>query len=70
LGDNDSRGNLGPVLNGTGDLLTKDIRKIEVLNLLFTLLHTSRTCPHQSQVPETGGKVWRQEEIHICGEGI
>lgn len=57
------------MLNGAEDLLTKDMGKTDVLNLLFTLLHTGRTCPQQSQVPETGGKAWRQEDIHISGEG-
>ncbi|KAK4824554.1 LOW QUALITY PROTEIN: hypothetical protein QYF61_016158 [Mycteria americana] len=51
-----------PLLNEAGDLVTKDMEKVEVLNAFFTLVFTDKIGLQESQVLETRGKVWRKED--------
>ena len=50
-----ARENVGPLLNGAGDLLINEIKKSEVLNVFFTLVFSGRTCLQESQAPEASG---------------
>ena len=47
----------GVLLNGTGDLVTKDMEKAKVLNAFFTLIFTGNTGLLQSQVLEAHDKI-------------
>lgn len=48
--------NVGPLLNKTRDLMTKDAEKTETLNAFFDLISKGKT-----QVLETSRKVWRKK---------
>jgi len=48
--------NVGPLLSETGDLVTQDTEKAEVLNVSFVSVFTSKTSFQESQIPATGGK--------------
>ena len=51
-----TRGNVGLLLNGAGDLVTKDMEKAGVLGAFFALDFTGKTSLQQSQNPETREK--------------
>ncbi|KAK4826439.1 hypothetical protein QYF61_009136, partial [Mycteria americana] len=46
------RENVGPLLNGRRDLVTKDMEKAEVLNAFLASVFTGKICFRESQVPE------------------
>lgn len=50
---------MGPLLNKTRDLMTKDAEKSETLNAFFALI-----CKGKTQVLETSRKVWRKKDLH------
>lgn len=39
------------LLNGTGDLVTQDMEKAEVLNAFFALVFTGKTSLQESEAP-------------------
>lgn len=51
-----TRANVGLLLNGAGNLMTKDMAKVKILNTFFISVFTGKTCLQQAQVPETSGK--------------
>lgn len=59
--------NIGPLLNWTGDLVTKDMEKAEVLNALFVSVFTSKIGPLEPQAPESSVKAWSKEDLHLVG---
>lgn len=44
-----SRENGGSLLNGAGNLVTKDMQKTQLLNVLFALVFASKICLQESQ---------------------
>lgn len=40
-----------PLLNKTGDLITQDMEKVEIPNVTFVSVFTSKTGLQESQVP-------------------
>ena len=46
------RENVGLLLNGERDLVTKDMEKTEVLNAFLASVFTGKICLQESQVPE------------------
>ncbi|GAB0179532.1 hypothetical protein GRJ2_000418500 [Grus japonensis] len=46
------RENVGPLQNETGDLVTQDMEKVEVLNDFFALVFTGKCSSHTAQVTE------------------
>ena len=58
-----TRGNVGPLLNGIGVLVTKDRGKVKVLNAFFALVFTGKSSLQESQAPEAYGKVWSKEDL-------
>lgn len=51
-----TRENTGTILKQAGDLMTKGIKKAEVLNAFFISDFTGRICLHHSLAPEACGK--------------
>ena len=51
------------LLNGTGDLVIRDVEKAEEFHAFFTLVFASKTCLQEVQVPETSGTVWSREDF-------
>ncbi|GAB0207101.1 mitochondrial enolase superfamily member 1 [Grus japonensis] len=47
-----TRENVGPLQNETGDLVTQDMEKAEVLNDFFASVFTSKSSSHTSQSSE------------------
>lgn len=47
-----TRESMGPMLNGTRDLMTKKMVKVEVLHPFFTSAFTGKAGLQQSQVPQ------------------
>lgn len=45
--------NVGLLLRGAGDLVTKDMEKAEVINSFFALVFTGKTSCQQFQTRET-----------------
>lgn len=59
---------MSPLLNKTGDLVTQNTVKAEILNAFFTSVVTSKTNLQESQAPETRRKVWSKEDVTLVGE--
>ncbi|KFQ14566.1 hypothetical protein N330_13202, partial [Leptosomus discolor] len=47
-----TRGNVGPLLNEVGALMTEDTKKAELLNAFFASVYTAGDCPQEPQTPE------------------
>ncbi|GAB0195609.1 mitochondrial enolase superfamily member 1 [Grus japonensis] len=60
------RENVGPLRNETGDLVTQDMEKAEVLNDFFASVLTGRCLSHTAQVTE--GRDWENAEPPTVGE--
>ena len=52
----------------TGDLVTRDMGKAEVLNDCFVLVFTGKCSSHTTQVAEGKGRDWENEEVPTVGE--
>ncbi|GAB0201619.1 class II histocompatibility antigen, B-L beta chain-like [Grus japonensis] len=63
------RENVGPLWNETGDLVTWDMEKAEVLNDFFASVFTGKGSSHAAQVTEGKGRDWENEEPPTVGEG-
>ncbi|GAB0190395.1 mitochondrial enolase superfamily member 1 [Grus japonensis] len=61
-----TRENVGPLWNETGDLVTQDMEKAEVLNDFFASVFTGKCLSHTAQVTE--GRNWKNEEPPTVGE--
>ncbi|GAB0202834.1 hypothetical protein GRJ2_002749000 [Grus japonensis] len=60
------RENVGPLQNETGDLVTQDMEKAEVLNDFFASVFTGKCLSHTAQVTE--GRDWENAEPPTVGE--
>ncbi|GAB0190112.1 mitochondrial enolase superfamily member 1 [Grus japonensis] len=60
------RENVGPLRNETGDLVTQDTEKAEVLNDFFASVFTGKCLSHTAQVTE--GRDWENAEPPTVGE--
>lgn len=49
--------NVGLLLNGNGDMVTKTKEKAKAMNAIFASVFADKNGFHQSQVLETSGKV-------------
>ncbi|OPJ78851.1 hypothetical protein AV530_000022 [Patagioenas fasciata monilis] len=56
-----SKENANLLLNGAGEMVTKDTGKAKVFNVFFTSIFTSKTGLQDSQASETSEKVWSKE---------
>ncbi|GAB0182175.1 mitochondrial enolase superfamily member 1 [Grus japonensis] len=61
-----TRENGGPLRNETGDLVTQDMEKAEVLNDFFASVFTGKSLSHTAQVTE--GRDWENAEPPTVGE--
>jgi len=59
-----TKGSVDLLLNGAGDLVTKDTEKARVLTGFFTSVFTGKICLQESQVPKTE-EVWRKKELAL-----
>ncbi|GAB0195030.1 mitochondrial enolase superfamily member 1 [Grus japonensis] len=60
------RENVGPLQNETGDLVTQDMEKAEVLNNFFASVFTGKCLSHTAEVTE--GRDWENAEPPTVGE--
>ncbi|GAB0202575.1 mitochondrial enolase superfamily member 1 [Grus japonensis] len=60
------RENVGPLRNETGDLVTQDMEKAEVLNDFFASVSSGKCSSHTAQVTE--GRDWENAEPPTVGE--
>ncbi|GAB0189782.1 mitochondrial enolase superfamily member 1 [Grus japonensis] len=63
-----TRGNVGPLWKETGDLVTQDMEKAEVLHDFFASVFTSKCSSHTAQVTEGKGRDWENAEPPTVGE--
>ncbi|GAB0204023.1 mitochondrial enolase superfamily member 1 [Grus japonensis] len=63
-----TRENVGPLRNETGDLVTQDMEKAEVLNDFFASVFTGKSLSHTAQVTEGKGRDWENAEPPTVGE--
>lgn len=52
-----SRKNVGLLLNGAGDLVTKDMKQAEIFDTFFALFFTDKTGHQESQGPQSNGSI-------------
>ncbi|GAB0181834.1 mitochondrial enolase superfamily member 1 [Grus japonensis] len=64
-----TREDVGPLWNETGDLVTQDMEKAEVLNDFFASVFTGKCLSHTAQVTEGKGGDWENAEPPTVGEG-
>ena len=57
---------MGPLWNETGNLVTQDMEKAEVLNDFFASVFTRKCLSHTAQLTE--GRDWENEEPPTVGE--
>ncbi|GAB0179078.1 mitochondrial enolase superfamily member 1 [Grus japonensis] len=57
-----TRENVGPLRNETGNLVTQDMEKAEVLNNFFALVFSGKCSSHTGQVAEGKGRDWENAE--------
>ena len=60
--------NVGPLQNETGDLVTQDMEKAELLNNFFPSVFTGKCLSHTVQVTEGKGWDWENEEPPTVAE--
>lgn len=58
-----TRENVGMLLNGAGNLVTKAMEKAEELSAFFALLFTGMMSLQQSQTAKTRGVIWSKEDL-------
>ncbi|GAB0176539.1 mitochondrial enolase superfamily member 1 [Grus japonensis] len=63
-----TRENVGLLWKETGDLVTWDMEKAEVLNNFFASVFTSKCSSHTTQTSEGKGRDWENEEPPTAGE--
>ncbi|PKU49555.1 hypothetical protein llap_108 [Limosa lapponica baueri] len=63
-----TREDVGPLQKKTGDLVTQDVEKAEVLNDFFSSVFTSNGSNHTTQVAEGKNKGHENEELPPIGE--
>ncbi|GAB0203412.1 mitochondrial enolase superfamily member 1 [Grus japonensis] len=63
-----TRENVGPLRNETGDLVTQDMEKAEVLNDFFASVFTGKSLSYTAQVAEGKGRDRENEELPTVGE--
>jgi len=59
---------VGPLQKETGDLVTQDVEKAEVLNDFFASVFTGKCSSHMAQVTEGKGRDWENEELPTVAE--
>ncbi|PKU41029.1 rna-directed dna polymerase from mobile element jockey-like [Limosa lapponica baueri] len=67
-GKKKTRENVGPLLNETGDMVTEDAEKAELLNAFFASVFTAKASPQESQTLEVTEKVWMKEDFPLVEE--
>ncbi|GAB0204946.1 mitochondrial enolase superfamily member 1 [Grus japonensis] len=63
-----TRENVSPLQKETGDLVTQDMEKAEVLNNFFASVFTGKCLSHTAQVTEGKGRDWENAEPPTVGE--
>ncbi|GAB0189774.1 mitochondrial enolase superfamily member 1 [Grus japonensis] len=63
-----TRENVGPLRNETGDHITRDMEKAEVLNDFFASVFTGKCLSHTAQVAKGKGRDWENAELPTVGE--
>ncbi|GAB0207780.1 mitochondrial enolase superfamily member 1 [Grus japonensis] len=64
------RENVGPLQNETGNLVTQDMEKAEVLNDFFASVFTGKCLSHTAQVAEGKGRDWENAEPPTVGDQV
>jgi len=59
---------MGPLWKQTGDLVTGEMEKAEVLNDFFASVFTSKYSSHTTQVTDSKGRDWENEAQPTVGE--
>lgn len=59
------RVNVSLLLNMAGELVTKDMKKTEVLNIFSASDFTDKICLQESPALATTAKVWSKEELSL-----
>jgi len=59
---------VGPLWKQTGNLITHDMEKAEVLHNFFALVFTSKHSSHNAQVAGGTGRDWENEELPTVEE--
>lgn len=59
---------MGPLQKESGDLVARDMEKVEALSDFFASVFTVRSSSHAAQVPEDKGRDWEHEEVPSVGE--
>ncbi|PKU32102.1 hypothetical protein llap_17594 [Limosa lapponica baueri] len=63
-----TREDVGPLWKETGDLITQDMEKAEVLNDFFASVFTGKGSNHTTQVTEDKNRGYKNEEPPTVGE--
>jgi len=59
---------VGPLWKEMGNLVIRDMEKVELLNYFFTLVFTSKCSSHTTQVADGKRRDWENEELPTVAE--
>lgn len=65
-----TRENVGPLLNGAGGLMTKNMAKAEILKAFFSQVFNSKICLQGSLGPKTCKNVQKPEDLPSAEKGL
>ncbi|NXF84353.1 RTJK polymerase, partial [Sclerurus mexicanus] len=63
-----TRGNVGPLMNEVGALVTEDTEKAKLLNAFFASVYSAGSCPEEPCTPEALEEVKTIEELALVDE--
>ncbi|PKU42697.1 rna-directed dna polymerase from mobile element jockey-like [Limosa lapponica baueri] len=63
-----TREDVGPLQKETGNLVTRDMEKVDVLNNFLVSVFTRKCSSHTAHVAEGKGRDWENEELPTVGE--
>jgi len=63
-----TRENVGPLWKETGDLVTQEVEKAEVLSDVFASIFIRKCSSHTTQLADSNSREWENDELPTVGD--